>query len=314
MRTSRARRRGRIGERRPRAVGDRASAASSRSGSGRSPSPHICIARWAGYSSPDSQRSCASSASSPASIPRHHCTSAMSRSAGRARHQMSDAASKGARDAASHPMASSKSVGRSSSTHAVASACGSTRCRSSPAPGSRPVRVSSPVPHSRSIACIERPQGAPGPFLFGQVDRREAPIRRTGRLPRHVRCSAARGASSSSSSGHARLRAQRIEVRSPRVGGDAERVGHSDAAGIGASLERLDQVAVRHPGAGERGIRVDDRCDGVGVGQPAHHSDERRRDAVELIDSSAARAGRTASHRCFASPSNGTSTTTPRGR
>ena len=239
---------------------ERASAASSRSGSGRSPSPHICIARWAGYSSPDSQRSCASSASSPAAMPPHHCTRAMSRSAGRARHQMSAAASNGARVAASHASASSKSVGqvverahRGERPRVDARLVGGVLigCRGVAASRTDAARRARRARRLRAAQQVARRPRA----RAGRAATRSFSARSTAGSSDPAawspsatgRCSAPRGSSPSSASGR------------PDIGQSGSRCEpHASAATHSASvtrspqasarlLERLDEVAVRHP-------------------------------------------------------------------
>ena len=244
-RTSRARPRG-IRERAAAAIRrERASAASSRSGSGRSPSPHICIARWAGYSSPDFppqlrvQRLVAGR-HPPAPL---HERDVPQR--GAARHHVSAAASNGARASASHPSDSSKSVGRSSSAHTADSACGSTLrpCADSSSDAGGSAAASQPLPgapvlripgRTAADGILERAQRTGRTLLLGGIDPRE--LRPCGLIAvgdgqvlRPARLVAEFGERPR------RLGTGRVEMRAPAVGGDTQRVGQPQAARVGAA-------------------------------------------------------------------------------
>ena len=260
--------------------------ADSRFASGRSPSPHMCIARWAGYSSPASQRSCASSASSPAARPPHHSTSAMSRSAGRLRHQMSVAASYGASAAASHVSACSKSDGR-----VVERAHRGERARvdaGDPPPSRMTDAASLAAALRRRLRTAARPRrpgarSAPATSSFSRgVGARElgarqlvADRRRERRPARPARSRARRAATRPAGQ-------SAIEVRPPRVGRDAQGIDDAQATGIRSLLDRPREVGVRDPVVAEARVGVGDDGDGVGGGDLADHADERRCRAVDI--------------------------------
>ena len=128
---------------------------------------------------------------------------------------------------------------------------------------------------------VERAQGAGHSFALGGVAHRKL---RPGGLVAvgHREVLGAGGLIVHQRQGSSAGREVRVEIGAPRVGGDDQRVGHPEAACVGAALERADEPGMRWAVV-ERCVGVDDRRHGIGVGKAADHPDERGGGAIGRI-------------------------------
>ena len=215
--------------------------------------------------------------------PPHHCTRAMSRSAGRrgTRRAPPRRTARGRRHPTERLLEERRQIiERCRPRRAPAGRRGVPlrRADRSPRPGSSATAgialpsaatgTAAPRRTAAATASLERAQRARGALLLGEDRPPGAPIPAAWSPSGDGEVRAlARRLVAEFVERRARVGAVGVEVRAPRVRGDAQGIGHTHAAGIGALLERLGRGRVRHPVVGEARVGVGDRRDGIGLGE-----------------------------------------------